>query len=568
MTTLREHIDRLDLPAWAAITKRTAQAAVDAAEHAGRPAPIQLATIAAMSESELIDNYRNSAAQHTRRPLTLRQRLTEAGYQLQQARQGKAKATQDKEDALAEAKAARATAEAATADADDAREAARTARDELARKELDRAIQRRADQQRLEDSAAELAKAKAEATGAYASAAESHKVAEAAKERERAALDKFAKQGAQLAGDQRRVQTALDEAQSTIEDLRSELERERAESASQMAAATEKVNAAEQRADERRAERTADREEAEREIGRLRAEIERIRSDAEAQVAAANQRALDASNDAHSRMAERAADRSAAQQAIGQLQSHLATARRTASEEVIEAREQASLAIAAAGQNMDATIEKARAEARREVADAHQELDTAHRLLAEARRELEMAEDARRRAETATEDLRAEIEATNHITGLGLAIPVPAPEIRIPARRIEHALSILHQVDYLVAVRMIDPVAGEQPIGVDGARELTRTAQAQLATLIRELDNLPAKLRNHDEQAAAATRYVNVASAACRAMLLRVAGSAERLRELGRTDDALDVIIEMLYRPEVQRFVPEWRTAGSAPAEP
>jgi colicin import membrane protein len=209
VTTLREHIDRLDIRSWAALTKRTAQAAVEAAERSGRPAPPQLAAVAAMTESELIDNYRNSARQRIRRPPTLRQRIAEANVQLEHARQATAKAVRAKDDALLEAKTARAQAESATAAAEEAQEVSRTAREELARKELERMVQTRADQRRLEDLRAELAKAKADTTAAYANAAESGKVADAAKEREVAALDKFAKQGAQLAAEQRQVQTAL-----------------------------------------------------------------------------------------------------------------------------------------------------------------------------------------------------------------------------------------------------------------------------------------------------------------------------------------------------------------------
>jgi colicin import membrane protein len=568
MTTLREHIDRLDLGSWAALTKRTAQAAVEAAEANGRQAPAQLAAVAAMSESELIDNYRNSARQQTRRPLTLRQRLTDANHQHRLARQAADKATQDAHDAKSDATAARAEAQAATAGAEEAREATRTAREELARKALQRTIQSRADQQLLEELRAQLAKAEADTTAAYANAAESVKVAEAAKEREVAALDKFAKQGSQLAGDQRRVQAALDEAQSTIESLRGELERARAESAAQIAAVTERAAAAEQRAEERSAERTADRQEAEREIGRLRAEIDRIRSDAQTEIATANQRAMDASNEAHARMAERSRDRSDAQQAMGALQSHLTRARQSASEEIIQAQEQAALAIAAAGQNMDATIEQARADARRQVSDAHQQVEKAHQLLADTRQQLEAAEQARRRAEAATDDLRADTEANFLAAGLGLVIPVPSAEIRLAAHRIEHALTVLHQVDFTVAVRMSEQLAGERPIDVGGVRDLIRAAQTQLTALTRELQGLPSKLRNHDDQAAEAGQYAHAAGAACRAMLLRIAASAEKLREHGHIGEALDAVIDMLYRPEVQQFVPEWRTDPSLPTQP
>jgi colicin import membrane protein len=567
VTTLREHIDRLDLQTWAALTRRTAQAAVQAAQQAGRPAPAHLAKVAAMSEAELIDNYRTNAGQGTRRLPTLRQRLNEANYQRQVARQAKARAVQDKEDAISDARAARVEAASAAAAAEEARETARTARDELARKELERTVQSRTHQQQLEDLRTQLAKAEADTTAAHANAAESAKVAEAAREREAAALDKFAKQAAQLAGEQRQVQTALDEALSTIGSLRTQLERERAESATQLAAVTERANAAEQRAQERLAERTADREEAEREMGRLRAEIERTRSDAEAEIASAKQRALDANNEAHTRMTERAADRTAAAETIGRLQSHLAEARNTASEQVTEAREQAALAIAAAGQNMDARIEKVRAEARREVSDANAQVATAHELLADTRRQLEAAEGARQHAEAAAAALRADPETRKQAADQGLTVPVPSAEIRPAALRIEHALAVLHQVDYMIAVRMAAHLPGERPGDIGDLRDVARAAQTELGELSQELRELPARLINQEDRAAAATHYAHAARAACRGILLRIAANAEDLQEHGRANEALAPVIEMLYRPEVHDFVPEWRTTQPSPTQ-
>ena len=136
----------------------------------------------------------------------------------------------------------------------------------MARKELQRTVESREAQQELENLRNDLAKAQADVTAAYANAAEAAKVAEAAKEREVAALDKFAQQGAQLAGEQREVQTALDKSRSEVEELRAELDRVRADAGTQIAAAVEKATAAEQRAEERIAERAADRQESEAEL--------------------------------------------------------------------------------------------------------------------------------------------------------------------------------------------------------------------------------------------------------------------------------------------------------------
>jgi colicin import membrane protein len=567
VTTLREHIERLDLGSWASLTKRTAQSAVEAAEQTGQPPTAQLAAVANMSESELIDNLRQNGWQNTRRPPTVRQRLTESVHLGKLLEQQRASATQDRADAVAAAKAAREEAESAAAAAEEAREGTRTAREELARKELQRTVQSREAQQEMENLRNDLAKAQADVTAAYANAAEATKVAEAAKEREVAALDKFAKQGAQLAGEQREVQAARDKSQSEVEELRAELDRVRADAGTQIAAAVEKASAAEQRAEERLAERAADRQESEVEVNRLRAEVGRVRSDAEAEIATANQRAEAAKDEAHQRMTERAADRKAAEQKLTELEGHLVRARSNASDEVIQAREQAALAIAVAGQNMDATIERARADAHRQVEEAHQQVSTAHQLLGDTRQQLDKAVEARKRAEATADELRAEAEIKEQSSGQSLAIPIARPEIRPAARRIENALTVLHQIDYLVEVGMTEEVEAERPVDPDTVRNLARMAQLQLAGLTHEFSSLPARFVNDDAQAAAATRYVQAAAGACRSILLRIAATAEHLQNQDRETEALAPVIDMLYEPEVQQLVPEWIIDENSPSQ-
>jgi len=524
----------------------------------GQPPAAQLAAIANMSESELIDNLRKNGWHNNRRTPTLRQRLTETNHLLKLAHQQRASAIQDKTDAEAAGAAARADAESAVAAADEAREGTRTARGELARKELERTVESRKAQQELEDLRNELAQAQADATAAQANAAEAAQVAEAAKAREVAALDKFARQGAQLAGAQRELQTALDKSRSRVEELLAELDRVRADAGSQIAAAVEKANAAEQRAEERIAERAADRQESEAELDRLRGELDRVRSDAEAEVAAANQRAQAAKNEAHNRMAERTADRTAAEQKLADLEGHLVRARSHASDEIIQAREQAALAIAVAGQNMDATIERARADAVRQVGEAHEQIVKAHRLLAQTRGKLDKEVEARKRAEATADELRAEAEINEQSSGQSLAIPIANPEIRTAARRIENALTVLHQLDYLVEVGMAREVEPERPVDPDTVRNLARMAQLHLAGLTDEFSELPARFVNHDTQAAAATQYVQAAAGACRSLLLRIAATAEHLQNDDRETEALAAVIDMLYEPEVQQLVPEW----------
>ena len=187
-------------------------------------------------------------------------------------------------------------------------------------------------------------------------------------------------------------------------------------------------------------------------------------------------------------MVERTADRTGAEQRLADLEAHLVRARSHASEEIIQAREQAALAIAAAGQNMDATIERARADAVRQVGDAHEQIAKAHRLLGNTgqrsigRRGAQAGRGDRRRVAPRSRDQRAS-------SGQSLAIPIASPEIRTAARRIENALTVLHQLDYLVEVGMAHDVVAERPVDPDTVRNLARMAQLQLAGLTDEFSS-------------------------------------------------------------------------------
>jgi hypothetical protein len=250
-----------------------------------------------------------------------------------------------------------------------------------------------------------------------------------------------------------------------------------------------------------------------------------------------------------------------------ELQGKVARARANASEEVIQAREQAALAIAVAGQNMDATIERARADARRQVGEAHEQVAKAHQLLGDTRQQLTEAVQARRRAEAAADELRAEAEIKERSLGQSLAIPIASPEIRPAARRIENALTVLHQLDYIVEVSLAEKVEADRPVDPDTVRNLARMAQLQLAGLTQEFTALPARFANHDAQAAAATHYAQAAAGACRAILLRIAATAELLQNQDRETEALAAVIDMLYEPEVQQLVPEWIIDENSPGQ-
>jgi colicin import membrane protein len=569
MMSLLEHIDGLDLRDWASLTLRTAQSAVEAAKQCGQEPPADLLAISKLSESELIGNRQHSTHHPERRPQTLRHRLTEAHHVLELDRQRAHQAEQDKQDAVADAAAARTEAATALAAAEQARELTRAAREDLAAKELQRTVDQRQAQQELEELRNQMAKARADATAADARAADSAKAAEAAKEREVAALDKFAKQASQLAGEQRQVELKLESSQAEVEKLRAELDRVRSDAGTQIAAAVEKASAAQQRAEERIAERAADRQEAEAENQRLRAELGRVRSDAEAELAATKVKLSAAQDQAHLRMTERTADRAAAQARIDELEAHVTLARGNASDEVARSREQAALAIAAAGQNMDATIERARDAADQQVAEAHEQIANAHRLLGDTQRQLHDAEQARKRAEAAADVIRASAAEKEQLAAHNLAIPVPGWEVRPATRHIENALTVLHQINYVLEVGMAEEVEAEIPVNVDMVRNLVRTALRQVRGLTQEFNDLPVKFIDQS-QAQSAASYVDAAATACRSILLRIASAAEHRqnRDQGPDAEAVTAVIDMLYDPDVQRLVPEWIGDQESQARP
>lgn len=535
MTTLGQRIDALDMGAWAALTKRTAQSAVDAAEQAGQQPAAHLVAITKMSETELIDNRRKNMWQSARRPPTLRMRLLEVEHQRAAATRRADKFEQDKIDAVADAAAARAEAQASAADAQEARERTRTAREELARRELQRSAELHEARQELENLGNELMQARADAAAARAEAAESANAAKAAKEREGAALDEFARQGSQLAGKRREVEAALEASQAEVATLRAELERARADAGAQVAAAVEQASAAQQRAEERVAERAADRREAQAELERLRGEIERIRSDAETEIAAATERVRAAEDRANARAAQRAADRAEARQAIEELQTFLEQARAHAATEVDAAQHQAAVAIAAAQQGMDETITRVRAEAQQKVDEAVQ---------------------ARAHAEAELDGTRA--AAARPAGTAGLSIPIPAWELRPETRRVENALTALHQINYILEVGMAEEVEAQIPLDADLVRSLARTVQSQAKVLGEELGDLPARFSAESEAEAAAT-YRDAAAGACQGLLRRIGTAAQQLRHRERGPDAevIAAVMSMLADPEVQQLVPE-----------
>ncbi len=537
MTTLRDHIDSLDTQTWAALTKRTAERAVAAAQQLGREPPAELTAVAAMSEAQLVEHRQKSTWKAERRRLTGRMKVIEAEHQRAQAQRRANEAEQDKDDALADAAAARVEAQAAAAAAEVASERARAALDELVSKELQRMGERRESQANLDRLAVELDQVRADATAARAEAVESAAVATAAREREGAALDEIARKGVQHTTELRKAKAALEESQAAVEKLRGELEEVRTDAAAKIAAAVEQASAAQQRARQRMAERAADRSEAQAELERLRSENEKVRADAETEVAAAHEQVRAAEDRANQRMAERAADRVSARETLEQLQTHLDRARTNATAQVDTAREQAALTIAAAQEGMDEVIARVRAETQQQVDEAVQ---------------------ARARAEADADRIRAQAQIAQAPAAQGLTIPIPGSEVRPATRLIENALTALHQINYILEVGMAEEVEAQIPLDVELVATLARAVRRQAKDLRQEFVELPARF-SVDSQVAASTSYVAAAAEACQALLRRIGSAAQQLRPRDASPDAevIATVMTMLADPHVQELVPE-----------
>ena len=535
MTRLSQRIHDLDMLSWAALTKRAAEQAVAAAEQAGQLPHARLVALAAMSEAELIDIRRNNMWQpKTKRP-TLAMRLVEAEHRFALAKQQVQRADQETQDARADAAAARVEAQKAAEGAKEARDRVRAATAELMRKELQRTAERHDALAELERMGNEVAQARAFETAARAEAKESAAATAAAKEREVAALDKFARQAAQLAGAQRKLETALHKSQSAEEKLRAELDQVRADASTQLAAAVEHSSAAEQRAEERLAERAADRRESQVEMERLRGEIVRIRSDAETEVAAAVERTKAAENRALQRMSERAADRAAARETIDKLQSYIEQIRLSADEEVNSAREQAVLAMASVRSDTEKILAQVRAETKTQI---------------------EQAVQARAHAEAVANSYRAQIESVTAARSRGMAIPIPTSVLRPATRRIEDVLLRLHQINYILEVGMAQEVEAEIPLDAELVASMCRTVQRQADDLRREFAELPSRF-NTDAHIQAAAEYAESASEACRDFLRRIGSAAEQLRhrDAGPSAGIFEAVRRLLGDSRVQQLI-------------
>lgn len=272
MTHIRQQIEELDVDRWAALTKRAATAAVDAAKRLGKPPPAQLAAVAAMSERELID-HRNRSGPAPKRLSPVMQ-LVEADHLRAVAEHQAREAEQATRDAQVATQMARAEAEQSAQAAAQARERARAADAKAARWAAEHAAELRSAQQALEELRSELERLRADTATEVAAAHEQARAADARAE-ERAAERR----------EERRT------AQQALEELRSELERVGANASAQVTAAGEQARAADERAEQRMTERAEERRASQQAYEELRGELERVRAQAAAEVATARAQA-------------------------------------------------------------------------------------------------------------------------------------------------------------------------------------------------------------------------------------------------------------------------------------
>jgi colicin import membrane protein len=218
MTALLQHIEDLDVNAWAALTLQAAADSVAAAERRGQKPPAELAAIAAMTERELVQRRNRSGPE--REQLSPLMQLVQADHLRRVAEERARDAHQDKLDADTAASVARAEAGESAHAATTAREQARTAHAEAARKEVQRGAERTAHQQAMQQLRGEFEQARADAAAQISPGLEQVGAAEARAEQRTT---------------ERTAERAVHE--QALQQLRGELEQVRADAAAEVAAA-------------------------------------------------------------------------------------------------------------------------------------------------------------------------------------------------------------------------------------------------------------------------------------------------------------------------------------------
>jgi hypothetical protein len=440
MTSLHSHISDLGVDEWAALTRRAAADAVEAAKRRGTTPPAELVAVATMTERQLLD--RRARSSPVRQRLSPTMALVEADH-LRRIAEGRAEAAhQDKLDAEAAAAAARVEADESSRTANAARAQLRTAQQQVAEKDMERNTER-------------------------AAAAEAH---ERSLRQVRAELEK-------LRGDSRA------ELEKLRNDSRAELEKVRADAAAEIAAAREKAAAAESRAEQRTKERTAASEAAEKSIQQVRAELEQVRADSEAVVTSARERATAADARAQQRAAERTAATEAAEQTAQQLRGELKRVRAEADADVAAARGWAAGEAAAVREAAESQVARAYAAAEEAVRKAQ----------ARATRTLSMpVPPLEFRSETAhIENALNALHQIDYMLEVGMAddgddIPVDVDIMQTLARVVhEHAIHLCNQAkEGNAGLHPDEEVAAYEEDAADAFRGFLQ----RIETVVRRLD--------------------------------------------------------------------------------
>jgi colicin import membrane protein len=177
------------------------------------------------------------------------------------------------------------------------------------------------------------------------------------------------------------------------------------------------------------------------------------------------------------------------------------------------------------------------------------------RVRTEAQAFVDDAARLRDQARGDAEEARRQAEATEAAAARFLGIPIPPAKVRAQVRHIENALTVLHQLGYVLEVGMTEEVESQIPLDLEMVRSLVWTVQGQARDLSRDLDDLPTQLEEQAE-AEAAAEYARTAVGAYRAFLKRIEDAAEGLRNRDRSPDAevVEAVTTMLADQPVREL--------------
>jgi colicin import membrane protein len=128
-----------------------------------------------------------------------------------------------------------------------------------------------------------------------------------------------------------------------------------------------------------------------------------------------------------------------------------------------------------------------------------------------------------------------------------LTIPIAPIDVRPATRRIENALTALHQLDYVLEVGTAEEVKSQIPPDIEMVRGLVSMLQREATSLPAELDAIPGRFTSQSLRQAAAD-YVNAATTTYSALMRRIETAAGRLRSREQNPDAeiVELVTTML----------------------